>query len=60
MNGQLHALAVLPPRKVPPVCDGYEVKWTPQPVLALWSIEKCLATAGNRAAVQPVASRYTD
>jgi hypothetical protein len=36
-NSQLHAPAVLPPRKKPPVAAGEEARWAPDPV---WKLEK--------------------
>jgi hypothetical protein len=60
VTGQLHPPATLPPGKELPVPIGQEVRWSPDPVWTLWSIEKCLPLDGNRTpAVQPVARRYT-
>jgi hypothetical protein len=46
VSDQLHALAILTPGKEFRVPIGYEDKWAPEPVWALWSKEKFLA--GNR------------
>jgi hypothetical protein len=54
--GQLHALAVLPPVKEPPVPSG----WTPEPVWMRWQREKSPAPAVNRnLVVQPVDTKYS-
>jgi hypothetical protein len=43
-----------------PISVVKEAGWTPEPVSALWNIDKSVALAGNRTpAVQPVTRRYT-
>jgi hypothetical protein len=49
---QLHAQAVLHPRKETPV----PTVWTPESVWKLWSREKCLTTGRNRTPGRPTRS----
>jgi hypothetical protein len=63
MSGQLHAPAVLPPGKEPPVPIGWEFGLAPEPVWTTWRRENSLPYRDSNldpSVVQPVASRYTD
>jgi hypothetical protein len=42
VNGQLHAIAALPPGKESPVPIGYEAERAPEPVWTRWQKEKSL------------------
>jgi hypothetical protein len=39
VNGQLHVLATLSPRKEPPESIGLEAQWVPEPVWTIWRSE---------------------
>jgi hypothetical protein len=63
LNGQLHALAALPPRKEPLVAIGQEVKWALEPVWMTWRRENSWPYRdlnSDPSFIQPVASRYAD
>jgi hypothetical protein len=56
VSGHVHS-----PTKKALAPNGYEAGWESEPVWALSSKEKSLASAGNRTlAIQPAAHFYTD
>jgi hypothetical protein len=48
VSNQLHASAVLLPKKESPISIGQEIGVAPEPVWTLWRIEESFAIAGNR------------
>jgi hypothetical protein len=61
VNGQIHAPAVLHPRREPPVPIGQEAGWASEPVSStLWRRENLTPAENQTPVIHPVARLYTE
>jgi len=60
VNGQLHTLTALPPRKESLVPTGQEAGWAPEPVWAWWWRKKFPVPAGTQTPDHPAHRIYTN